>query len=160
MLLRAGSVALRFGILRDIFEAPVLHNAPVRRTMTPVLHVITAVLVLLALLFIGTIYYSYRGYWALQTYFTIEALNTAQCGLVVLAFLWHRFLGIRMSRFVFGIAFGLGLITGSEPLMHALRDSLEARFFHVVDFTQMGIYHIAVLVWLCYVLAWDNIPGD
>jgi len=161
LVLRAGSTALRFGILRDLFEAPVLHNPAVRRTMAPVLHGATFVLVVAALALVGTLYFSDGVHSSIRPYLTVQALNTAQCGLLVLAFLWHRFLGVRMSPFFFGVALGVGLITGSEPLLHALRASSAAvRLIHTVDFAQMGIYHIAVLVWLYYVLVRDNIKQE
>lgn len=157
---RAGDIALHFGILREIFEAPVTHSAPLRRTMAPFLNGATLLLVALALVFIGALDYSIFGDWGLGTYFTFEALNIAQCGLIVLVFLWHRFLGLRMSPFVFGVALGLGLIAASDPLVHALKGFVPLQFSRTVDFSQLGVYHLAVLVWLYYVQTREKIALD
>jgi hypothetical protein len=157
---RTGSIALHFGILQEMFEAPVAHSVPLRRAMARTLRWLTAFLVALALLFIGSLYYSILSHRVFQAYVIIEALNIAQCGLLVLVFLWHRFLGLRMSPFVFGIALGMGLVAGFEPLRQALNDSLGAQNPRFVDILQMAIYHCAVLIWLYFAQAREKITWD
>jgi len=147
---RIGSVALHFGILRELFEVPLMHSVPLRKAMGRVLNWVTACLVVLASLFIGSLYYSILSQRALQAYVIIEALNTAQCGLLVLVFLWHRFLGLRMSPLAFGIALGMGLVSGLGPLMQALNDSLGARNSSIASLMEMATYHGAVLIWLYF----------
>lgn len=157
---RAGSIALRFGVLQEMFEAPVAHSVPLRRAMARILNSVTVVLVVLAVAFIGSLYYGSLGHRLLPAYMTVEALNIAQCGLLVLVFLWHRFLGLRMASFVFGIALGMGLAAGLEPLIHAWKDSLAARNSSIPDLLQMAIYHVAVLIWLYYGQAREKIASD
>jgi len=148
---RAGSIALHFGILQQLFHAPLANNLTLQRTTARILNWLTAVLIVLAALFIGLIYYKIPGFRMLQDYLTIEVCNVAQCGLLVLVFLWHRYLGIRMSSCVFGIALGMGLVAGSEPLMHIFKDFVRGEASRTVDCVQMAFFHAAVLIWLYFV---------
>ena len=156
---RSADIALRFGILQEMFESPLAHSAPLRRAMARTVNWVTFSLVILALLFIGSIYYNSFGAGVLQAYVTTEALNTAQCGLLVLVFLWHRFLGLRMSPLVFGIAVGMGLASSLEPSIHAWRVS-AGQNSSVPDFVQMAIYHGAVLIWLYFAQVREKIAPD
>ena len=156
---RSGDIALRFGILQEMFESPLAHSVPLRRAMARTVNWVTFSLVLLSSMFIGSIYYNGFGHGLLQAYVTTEALNTAQCGLLVLVFLWHRFLGLRMSPFVFGIAVGMGLASSLEPSIHAWKDSVGQNS-SVPDFVQMAIYHGAVLIWLYFAQVREKIAPD
>jgi hypothetical protein len=151
ILLRAGSIALHFAILQELFGSPLANNSALRQVMAPILKWLTVVLILLAAVFIGWTYYGTPGLRLLQGYVSIEAFNIAQCGLLVLVFLWYRYLGVKMSSPVFGIALGLGLVAGSEPLIHVLKDTVTRRSSQIVDYVQMAIFHVAVLVWLYFV---------
>ena len=147
---RAGEIALHFGILQELFESPRAHNAPLRRSMGRILNWVTVFIVVLASAFIGSVYYNSLGHRLVPAYVTIEALNAAQCGLLMLVFLWHRFLGIRMPGFVFGIALGLGLAWGFDSVIQAWKDSLAARNSTIPDLVQMAGFHCAVLIWLYF----------
>lgn len=154
---RAGSIAFRFGIIQEMFESPFANIMPMRRAMGRIFSVLTLIFIVLAMTFIAPQYYRIPGYGLLKGYVGIEALNTAQCGLLVCVFVWHRFLGFRMSPCVFGIALGIGLVASSEPLMVALKDSVSAQNSKFVDFTQMAIFQGAVLLWIYYVRARETV---
>ena len=155
---RIGSIALRFGIIQEMFESPVAHSVPLRRTMARILNWATVVAVALTSLFVGYIYYSSFRSIVVPAYLINQALNTAQCGLIALVFFWHRYLNLRMSPMVFGIAVGMGLIAGFDPLMHALKDS--AANSRMVDLLQMAIYHCAVLIWVYYAYAREKFTSN
>jgi hypothetical protein len=149
LLGRAGSITFRFGMIQEMFEAPVAHSAPLRRALARMLRCVAAILALLAVVFIGSVYS-----WSLREmifpgYAIDQVLNTLQCGLVVFVFLWHRFLDLKMQKFVVGIALGMGLVAGLEPLLHAAKD-LVAVDSPVVDLLRMGAYHVSVLIWLYF----------
>jgi hypothetical protein len=149
MLGRAGSIAFRFGIIQEILEAPVIQSPSLLRTTGWMLKGAAACLALLAVLFIGSIYsWDVRG-MIFPAYAVKHTLNIVQCGLIVLVFFWHRFLRLKMEHFVLGIALGMGLVAGLEPLLDALKDF---RTFspQVVDLLQMGAYHVATLIWLAF----------
>jgi len=159
LLLRAGSSALHFGVLQELFESPLTNDASLRRVTAPILRWITALLVLLAAVFIASIYYHIPGQRLLQPYLSVEAFNVAQCGLLVLVFCWHRYLRVRIAHFALGVMLGLGLVAGSEPLIHVWREYVSNQNSKIVDCVQMGVFHVAVLVWLCFALASDAAGG-
>jgi len=160
MFCRAGSIAFRFGILQELFESPLADNVPLRRAMARILNLGTAVLVVLALVFVGSLYYSILNDRPFAGYVVIEALNAAQCGVLALVFFWHRFLGLRMSSFAFGIAVGMGLAAGMEPFGQALSVSLPLQYFRIPGLLQMATYHVVVLLWLYFALARERITFD
>jgi len=147
---RMGSIAFRFAILQELFEAPLANNVPLRRPMARALNAVAILLMVLSAVFIGSLYYSILNPRVFQAYVVIEALNTAQCGLLVLVFFWHGFLGLRMPPFVFGIALGMGAVVGFEPVRQALNDALGKQHSQTVNIVQMAIYHVAVVLWLYY----------
>jgi len=150
---RAVDIALHFGILHELFVAPVAKRLPMRRDMGRILNWVIVVLVALASVFIGASYYKIFNPSFLQGYVIIGTLNAAQCGLIVLVFLWHRFLGLSMSPFAFGIAVGMGLVVSIEPLMQAWKILVAAPTGKITDIVSMAAYHAAVLMWLYYALA-------
>ncbi len=152
---KAGSTAFHFGILQELFESPVKHSDSLRRTSTRILKWVTVALVVMALAFIGFQYYR-QAHLLPRSYASIEALNIAQCFLLVLVFLWHRFLGLKMSTFAFGIALGLGLTAFLEPFFSAWTDSSFMQRPFIPQFLWMGTYHCSVLIWLYYAQASDR----
>ncbi len=157
---RAGDIALRFGILQELFGAPLAHNFPMRWKVSRILNSLTVVLVVLAAVSIGSLYSSIFGFRFPQAYTVVGVLNTAQCGVLVLVFLWHRFLGLRMSSFTFGIAAGMGLVVGFEPFMQVLKTMVAVQHGRLVTIVSMAVYHIAVLAWLYFALAREEVTAD
>jgi hypothetical protein len=149
---RAGDIVLHIGILQELFESPVKNNASLRQTSARILKWVTVALVVMASAFIGFQYYR-QAHLLPRSYASIEALNIAQCFLLVLVFLWHRFLGLKMSTFAFGIALGLGLTAFLEPFFSAWTDSSWMKRTFIPYFLWMGTYHCTVLIWLYYALA-------
>jgi hypothetical protein len=150
---RLASIALRFAIVQELLEKSVAGDVSVRRKLSWALNGIAIVLIILAIGFIASLYYSILSNKVQETQVIIQALNVAQCGLLVLVFLWHRFLGLQMAPLAFGVAIGMGLVAGSEPLRKALTEALGIRYAGYLNLAQMGIYHISVWVWLYYALA-------
>jgi hypothetical protein len=150
---RTGSIALHFGILQELFESPVAHSSELRRTHARILKAVSSVLIVIALLFIGSLYYSTVGHRLVSGYGTVESLNIAQCGLIVFVFFWYRYLGLRMSPFVFGIVLGMGVTACFEPLIHVWKDSLAFRNSLFPDDLVMAAYHLTVIVWLYFAYA-------
>jgi hypothetical protein len=149
---RIGSTAFHFGILRELFESPIRHNASSRRTSARAFNWITGFLVLLATGFIAFQYYNSVGHRLVPEYAIVEALNLAQCVLLVLVILWHRYLGLRMATFPFGIAVGMGIIAAVNPFIQAWKDSIAAPNLRILDYVDMGAFHVAVLFWLACAL--------
>lgn len=157
LIFRTGSIALHFGILQELFESPVTHSLELRQKSARILRWISGVLIVMALLFVGSLYYGTVGHRLVPAYATLESFNVAQCGLIVFLFLWYHYLGITMAPFAFGIALGIGVTACSEPLIHAWADSLAFRRSGVPNDLGMGAFHLTVLIWLYYAYAQKKI---
>lgn len=153
-------MAFQFGILQEIFAAPAAGGTSLRRGMAGKLNWIAAGLVFVGTFFIAAFYYSKFDHPMVHTYLVSESISAAQCALIVLAFLWYRFLGLRMSPLAFGIAVGMGLETGADPLLVILKNSVSPASYRSVDILQMAIYHVAVLIWVYYAWVREEVPVD
>jgi hypothetical protein len=149
LLGRAGSIAFRFAVIQEMLEAPVAHCASLRRATAWILRGTTALLALLAAVFIGSVYSWNVRAMIFPVYAIKHTLDIAQCGLLAFVFLWHRFLGLKMQDFAVGIALGMGLVAGLEPLLDALKD-FRAVDSQIVDLLQLGAYHVSVMIWLYF----------
>ena len=158
LLGRAGSIALRFGMIQEMLEAPVAHSAPLRRTIARVLRYAAVFLAVLAFVFIGSVYsWDFREF-IVPTHAINQTLNIVQCGLLAFVFLWHRYLGFKMRGFVVGIALGMGLVASLEPLLHALENSrVDPQVFNLL---RMGAYHISVMIWLYFATKREEFSSD
>jgi len=152
--------AFQFGVLQELFTPSVATGAPLRRGNARMLNWVAAGLVFVATFFVAALYYSKFDRPMVHTYLIVESINAAQCALIVLAFLWYRFLGLRMSPMAFGIAVGIGLETGADPLVVILKNSVSPASYPRVDILQMAIYHIAVLVWVYYAWVREKVPSE
>src|ERR1700733_649945 len=157
-LFRAGDIIFHLGILQELFESPVKNNDSLRQSSARILKWVTGALVVMASSFIGFGYYT-QSHRLPRSYAEIEALNIATCFLLVFVFLWHRFLGLKMSTFAFGIALGLGLTAGLEPLFQSWKDSMFLERTFIPDFLEMGAYHCTVLIWLYYAFAREKVTS-
>jgi len=157
---RTGSIILHFAVLQELFESPVAHNSELRRTSARMLKWVTGILVVVSLLFLGSLYYGTIGHRMVPAYATLEALNIAQCGVLVLVFLWHRYLGVTMSPLAFGIGLGMGVTACSEPLIHAWKDSLATRNSGLPDDFVFAAFHVAALIWLYFAYAQKEITSN
>jgi hypothetical protein len=155
---RTGSIAFHFGILQELFESPVAHSPELRRNSARILRWVSGVLIVMALLFVGFLYYGAGGHRLVPAYATLESFNVAQCGLIVFLFLWYQYLGFKMSPFAFGIAIGIGVTACSEPLIHAWADSLAFRRSGIPNDLGMGAFHLTVFIWLYYAYAQKRMP--
>ena len=160
LISRTGSIALHFGILQELFESPVAHNPELRRTSARMLKWVSGVLIVMALLFIGSLYYSTVGHRLVPEYATLESLNVAQCGLIVFLILWHRYLGLKMAPFAFGIVLGTGVTASFEPIVHAWNDSVAFRRSGIPNDLVMAAFHLTVIVWLYFAYAQKKITSD
>jgi hypothetical protein len=146
---RAGSIVFRFAIIQELLEASVAHSPSLRKTAARMLKFAAVFLALLASVFIGSVYSWNVRRMVFPAYAVNHALSIVQCGLLALVFLWHRFLHLKMQGLVIGIALGMGLIASLDPLLVAL-DNFRAMDSLLVNFLQLGAYHVAVLIWLYY----------
>ncbi|MBV9573285.1 MAG: hypothetical protein JOY93_04475 [Acidobacteriales bacterium] len=73
-----------------------------------------------------------------------------QCGLLLLLFLFSRYIGLSWRSPAFGIALGLGVFACVEFAISAIRAQFGSAQRIPLDLTSMLTYHFCVLIWLFY----------
>jgi hypothetical protein len=156
----AGSTALRFGIIQEVFNN-VFHDYPrLERLAATSMRWLTGLLVLAAIL---TTFHSSRtapdnlivGVRLLERCVTI-----IQAGLLLFLFLFSRVFGLSWRSYTFGIAFGFAIFASTEIAGWTLGlTALTEHAKDLLDLLPTGSYHVSVLVWLGYLLAAEKPVG-
>jgi hypothetical protein len=82
-----------------------------------------------------------------------QTIYMVECGLLLFIFLFAAYFRLVFSHRTFGIALGLGISACVHLADWAITSSgalLEKR--HLLDFLNMGTYHVCVLIWFYYLL--------
>ena len=150
----AGSTALRFGIIQEIFNN-VFRGYPRLETIaTTALHWVTGLLLIAAILVAG---YS-PGVASDNLMAGVALLDRSviiiQAGLLLFLFWFSRLFGLSLRSYAFGIALGFGILASTELAYWAVRlRDLSEHVKDLLDFLPTGSYHVSVLLWLAYLLA-------
>jgi len=150
----AGSIALRFGIIQEIFNN-VFHDYPrLEATATASMRWVTGLLLVAAIL---TALYS-SGAVSDNLMVGVSLLSRSvtiiQAGLLLFLFLFSRMFGLSWRSFVFGIAFGFAIFASAQLVNWTLElTALTEHSKDLLDLLPTGSYHVSVLVWLGYLLA-------
>ncbi|MFZ0955613.1 MAG: hypothetical protein WAN60_04675, partial [Candidatus Sulfotelmatobacter sp.] len=77
-----------------------------------------------------------------------------QCGMLLCILLFAAYFHLVWERLAAGIALGLGLAGSVQLGTWALWSNLAVSFHQriLLDFLNMGVYNLSVLIWLYYVL--------
>ena len=156
----AGSTALRFGIIQEIFNN-VFHDYPrLEATATASMRWVTGLLLVAAIL--AALYSSGAVSDNLMVGVSLlsRSVTIIQAGLLLFLFLFSRMFGLSWRSFVFGIAFGFAIFSSTELAFWAARltDPTE-HTKSLLDLLPTGSYHLSVLVWLGYLLAAEKPVG-
>ncbi len=149
----AGSKALRFGIIQEIFNNVFRDYPRLERSATVSLRWLTGLLVVAALLLAlkssGTVPDNLMTGIALLG----RSVAVIQAGLLVFLFLFSRWFGLSWRSWMFGIALGFGLLASTELAVSALHlNDLSASAARLLNLLPTGSYHVSVLIWLAYLL--------
>jgi hypothetical protein len=150
----AMSTALRFGVIQEIFNNIFQDNGRVGALAKLALRFTTVVVAGGALLF--TIFASDHPADSVVAVAAVIARAVAiiQCGLVLFLLLLSNLLGISLRGYVFGIALGFGILSTVELANAALRTGeISASLAAALNFLPTAGYHVAVLIWLGYLIA-------
>ncbi|HZQ22036.1 MAG TPA: hypothetical protein VFA89_04485 [Terriglobales bacterium] len=153
VLLDSGiSIALRFGVIHEIFENVFRNYAALSRLGELLFRWASIVLVLTGTVGAGLAYSEGLNHLGATLWVTNLAVSIVQCGLLLLLFLFSRYFGLSWRNYVFGIAFGLGVyacvdLTNSTILSHFGLASVR-----ILNLLTMGTYHCCVLIWIAYLL--------
>jgi hypothetical protein len=148
------SAALRFGVIQEIFNNIFQEQGKVDSLARVSLRWTTGFLLLGAVLF--SLFASGQTSNSLLAgaAWIGRGIAIIQCGLVLFLFLFSRVIGVSLQGCVFGIALGFGILSSVELANWALHTGeLSVPMARVLNLLPTGGYHIAVLIWLGYLLA-------
>ncbi len=149
----AGSAALRFGVIQEMFNN-VFHGYSRLETLaTAAMRWVTGFLMLAAVV---TAFYS-SGTISDNVMAGVAVLDRSvaiiQAGLLLFLFLFSRMFGLSWRSFVFGIGLGFGILASIDLAVWALRlSNSSVPFVRWLNLVLTGSYHVSVLVWLGYLL--------
>ncbi len=156
----AGSTALRFGIIQEIFNN-VFHDYPrLEALATASMRWLTGLLVLAAIL--SAVYSPGTAPDALKAGVVLLDRSVAiiQAGLLLFLFFFSRLFGLSWRSYTFGIAFGFAIFASTELAVWAVRlTDLTEHSKDLLDLLPTGSYHVSVLVWIGYLLAAEKPVG-
>ncbi len=150
----AGSIALRFGIIQEIFNHVFRDYSRLETLGAASMRWLTALLavaaILLAFYSSGTVPDSLLSGVALLS----RSVAIIQAGLLLFLFLFSHMFGLSWRSYAFGIAVGFGIFASTELAVSALHlTDLTEYSKDLLDLLSTGSYHVSVLVWLVYLLA-------
>jgi hypothetical protein len=156
----AGSTALRFGIIQEIFNN-VFHDYPRLETRATIsMRWLTGLLILAASLTVfyssGTVSDNLMAGLALLD----RSVAVIQAGLLLFLLVVSRMFGLSWRSFAFGIAFGFGVLASTDLAVSALRlTEISDHAKDLLDLLPTGSYHVSVLLWLGYLLTSEKPVG-
>jgi hypothetical protein len=109
------------------------------------------------LVFTATIIAAYANptpFWQISaSRILARSVSVVQCGLILFLFVFAARFHLRWVRPVLGITLGFGIVAAVHLAYWALMaDWLLGQKSSLLDFLNMAIYHVCVLVWLYYLL--------
>jgi hypothetical protein len=94
-------------------------------------------------------------YWIISGAHLLEqTMYLIECGLILFLFIFAAYFKLRWNRSAFGIALGLGVSACVHLATWALMASAGLSVYqrNLLDFLNMGTYHVCVLIWFYYLL--------
>jgi hypothetical protein len=150
----AMSTALRFGVLQEVFDNVFREHGRVDALARVALRWTTGFLLVAALFCAIFAAGQTSNSLIAGTAWLGRGVAIVQCGLVIFLLLFSRLLGVSLQNYVFGIALGFGVLSAVELANSALRTGeVTVHMARALNLLPTGGYHIAVLVWLGYLIA-------
>jgi hypothetical protein len=156
----AGSTALRFGIIQEIFNN-VFHEYPrLMGIATASMRWITGILLVSAVLLAVYSSGAVPDHFLTGIMLLDRSVAIIQAGLLLFLFLFSRMFGLSWRSYTFGIALGFGIFASTELAYWAVRlTDLTEHSKDLLDLLPTGSYHVSVLVWLGYLVAAEKPVG-
>ena len=146
--------ALRFGVIQEIFSNVFREHVQLHALARISLRWTTGFLLATAVL--GAIFaFAQTSDSAIADVAWLgRGIALIQCGLVLFLLMFSRLFGLSLESYVFGIALGFGILSSVELANWALHTgSLTDSTARVLNLLPTGGYHVAVLLWLGYLVA-------
>jgi len=148
------SIALRFGVIKEVSEDLFREHSALRATARQSLRWSK---VLLALIGIACAAFA-PGEDGLGLMGGLAVINRGvaiiQSGLLVFLLVFARWFGLSWRGYAFGIAIGLGVLSSADLATSAIRAQIAGeQWSGVLNLLTTGSYLICALIWLGYILA-------
>ncbi len=152
------SSILELGVIYELANELLLSRSSLSSILRPVLQVILALLVLGAAIGSG----AFSGISARRVTNIFEMIdfssNLVEAGLVLALFVFARALRFSWHSWAAGVALGFGISASIDLVSVALRAEWGKRAFMAADLTQMGAFHVCVVIWLVSLFLADRTP--
>ncbi|MBS1853419.1 MAG: hypothetical protein JST79_21180 [Acidobacteria bacterium] len=152
------STALRFAVIREIFNQLFKSYAVLQKPASALFRGTSLVLLVVALWLAATAPGDTADLLMYATNAMDRTVTILQCGLLLLLFLLSNYLTLPWRSRVFGIALGLGIYASISLAVSAVRFYSGASNTFVFDLIVMGAYHGCVVVWLYYLALPEREP--
>ena len=156
----AGSIALRFGIIQEVFNNVFREYPRLEAVATSSMRFLTGILLLAAVL--TAIYSSGNASSGLMAGVSLLDRSVAiiQGGLLLFLFLFSRLFGLSWRSYTFGIALGFAIFASTDLAAWTVRlTGPKEPLLKLLDLLPTGSYHVSVLVWLGYLLKAEKPVG-
>jgi hypothetical protein len=148
-----GSTALRFGVLLEIFKN-VFHGYPrLEVVAASAMRWVTALLTLAAVL--SVVYYSGTAVDNVMVGVKLldRGVTIMQAGLLLFLFLFSQLFGLSWRSYIFGVALGIAVYSTAQIINWTVGLVTVTEYAkELLDLLPTGSYHVAVLIWLGYLL--------
>ena len=150
----AMSTALRFGVIQELFDNIFREHGQVHALARVSLRWTTGVLLAVAVVCVIFAPGQTSGSLIAGMAWLGRGVAIIQCGLVLFLLLFPSLLGVSLQSYAFGIALGFGILSSVELANWALHaGELTESVAKWLNLLPTGGYHIAVLIWLAYLIA-------
>lgn len=147
------STALRFGVLQEIFNNVFREHGHVDALARVSLRWTTGFLLAAAVLCVIFASGQTADNLTAGVAWVGRGVAIIQCGLVLFLLLSTRLFGLSLQSYVFGIALGFGILSSVDLANWAMHTrELTESMASVLDLLPTGGYHVAVLIWLGYLV--------
>jgi hypothetical protein len=148
------STALRFGVLQEIFNNIFREHVQLHALARISLRWTTGFLLATAVLGAIFAFAQTSDSVIADIAWLGRGIAIIQCGLVLFLLLFSGLFGLSLESYVFGIALGFGILSTVELANWALHaGQLTKSMARVLNLLPTGGYHVAVLLWLGYLVA-------
>ena len=156
----AGSSALRFGTIQEIFNNTLREYPRLETLATVSFRWLAGLLVLAASLMAVHSSETFSDNLMAGVSLLGRSVAIIQAGLLLFLFVFSRIFGLSWRSFTFGIALGFGILASTEIAMSALRlTDLSVHSRQLLNLLPTGSFHISVVVWLGYLLVAEKTAG-
>lgn len=153
----AGSTVLRFGIIQELFNSMFHDYSRLESLAKTSMRWLTGLLIVAAAIAAryspGSVSDNFLAGLALLD----RSIAIIQAGLVLFLFGFSRMFGLSWRSLTAGIAMGFGIVASSELAVSAMRMADVGEYAKsILDLVPTGGFHIAVMIWLGYLLAVES----